>query len=217
MQAPVFIVIGPPGHGKSAARKILAELTFLRGDSCSTIIYAFLAHRRKVTKESLYEIPKEQLRPDLIEAGNFLVGAIDTIAAPPEDPEIDRIVYRIPSALIRTLYMSGVNIIDGVRRKSELVHAIDHLTWNGVRSVVIWIERPGADLIKDNTDLTSADATDIVMNDGTLDELKAQLKLVVEKHFGKQDGKPKPIPVFDSPEEAFAEAETVAAKPVSEL
>ncbi len=198
MQPPVIIVIGPPHHGKTEARKILAELTFLKGESTSTIIYSFLAHRRKMDIVELQKTPKELLRPELIEAGDYLVGKIDRIALDAVDPEIDSLVYRIPSALIRTLYLSGFNVIDGVRRKTELKDAVDHLTWNGVRSVVIWIERPGVEKIVDNTELTQEDATDVVYNDGTLDDLKTQLKLVLEKHFGKQDEKPQPIPIFDS-------------------
>lgn len=215
MNAPVIIVIGPPHHGKTEARKILSELTFLKGESTSTIIYNFLAHRRKVELADLLKVPKEDIRPELIEAGDFLVGKIDTIALDAVDPEIDKLVYRIPSALIRTLYMSGYNVIDGVRRKTELKEAVDHLNWNGVRSVIIWIERPGADTIQDNTELTQQDATDVVFNDGTLEDLKANLKLVLEKHFGKQDEKPAPIPVFDSPAAAAAAQDTPKLAPGS--
>lgn len=204
MQPPVLIVVGPPHHGKTEARKILSELTFLKGESTSTVIYEFLAIRRKVSIDELRQLEKEFLRPELIEAGDFLVGARADISLPAVDPEIDKIVYRIPSALIRTLYMSGYNIIDGVRRKTELKEAVNHLNWNGVRSVVVWIERPGVEKIQDNTELSQADATDVVFNDGTLEDLRAQLKLVLEKHFGKQDEKPQAIPVFDSPEAAAA-------------
>lgn len=205
MQPPAIIVIGPPHHGKTEARKILSELTFLKGESTSTIIYTFLAHRRKIEVAELLKLPKEDLRPELIEAGDFLVGKIDRIALDAVDPEIDKVVYRIPSALIRTLYMAGYNVIDGVRRRTELTEAVDHLNWNGVRSIVIWIERPGVETIVDNTELTKFDATDIVYNDGTLDELKAQLKAVLEKHFGKQDEKPAAIPIFNSDGEPVQE------------
>jgi hypothetical protein len=134
----------------------------------------------------------------LIEAGDFIVGARDSFNEPAVDPKIDEVLLRVPSSLVRTLYVSGYNVIDGVRRKLELTDAVKHLTWNGVRSVVIWIERPGTPVVADNTEVTSADATDIVLNDGTLEDLRAQLKLVLERHFGPQDEKPAPIPVFDS-------------------
>lgn len=214
MQQPVLLIIGPPRHGKTEARKLLAELTFMRGESTSTVIYKFLSVRRNVSAESLLQLPKESLRPDLIEAGDFLVGAIDKIAAPAANPAVEKEVYRIPSTLVRTLYLSGYNIIDGVRRKAELTDSVKHLEWNGVRSIVLWIFNPNADLIKDNTELTAADATDIIVNDGTREELRTQLKLTVEKHFGKQPEKPEPIPVFDAPEDAVA---AVKAQPANEL
>lgn len=204
MQAPCFIIIGPPHHGKTELRKIVSEITSLKGESTSEVIYSFLAHRRKVPVADLKAIPKEVLRPELIEAGDFLVGLKESLAAPAIDPEIDQIVYRVPSALIRTLYVSGFNVIDGVRRRQELTDAINHLTWNGVRSVVIWVTRPGAETVADNTELTAADATDIIFNDGTLEDLRAQALAIIEKHFGKQDKLDAPIPTFESAEEAVA-------------
>jgi len=47
MQTPVIFVIGPPAHGKSTARKLLCDLTGVKGASCSDVIYQFLAARRK--------------------------------------------------------------------------------------------------------------------------------------------------------------------------
>jgi len=212
MQAPVIIVIGPPHHGKTEARKILAELTFQKGESTSTVIYSFLAHRRKVELKTLLAQDKETLRPDLIEAGDFLVGKLDRIYLDAIDPEIDKIVYRIPSGLVRTLYMSGHNIIDGVRRRTELSDSIKHLEWNGVRSLVIWVERPGYPTAVDNNELTALDAHEVVTNDGTLDELREKLKSVIEKHYGKQPDKHEPLPIFNAegePVEPPKEAEEI--------
>ena len=202
LQAPVFIVIGPPHHGKTEARKILSELTYLKGASTSELIYRFLALRRNVSLESLQAIPKEELRPALIEAGDFMVGSISAIAEPPVNAEIEKVLYRIPSALIRTMYLNGYNIIDGVRRKQELAEARTHLYWNGVRSLVLWIDRPGVETLKDNTELTAADADEIVPNDGTLEDLRKKLKFVLEAHFGVQDETPAPIPIVDLPPKA---------------
>lgn len=217
MQAPVFIVLGLPHHGKTAARKILSELTFLKGESTSTVIYRFLALRRKVTVESLLAQPKEILRPELIEAGDYLVGKLDRILAPADDPEIEKVVYRIPSALVRTLYLNGFNIIDGVRRKEELTDTIRHLHWNGIRTLVLWIENPAEPRIADNTEVTREDADEVVLNLGTLDDLKAKLKEILEKHFGKQPDKPTPLPVYDSPEAAAAAHKLAPDKNVAEL
>ena len=71
---PVFFVVGPAGHGKTTVREILARLVRLRGGSCSDVIFHFLALRRGVPIEELRAIPKEDLRPDLIKAGDFLCG-----------------------------------------------------------------------------------------------------------------------------------------------
>lgn len=198
MQTPVIIVIGPPHHGKTETRKILSELTFQKGESTSTIIYSFLAHRRQIPLAELQALPKESMRPDLIEAGDFLVGQIDKLYLDAVDPKIDGAVFRIPSALVRTLYMSGYNIIDGVRRKTELTDSIKHLEWNGVRTLVVWVERPGAGAITDNTELTQSDANEIILNDGTLEDLREKLKAMLEKVYGKQPDKHAPLPVFDS-------------------
>ncbi len=198
MNVPVIIVIGPPHHGKTETRKILSELTFQKGESTSTIIYDFLAKRRGITVDELKKTPKDELRPELIEAGDFLVGKIDKIKLDPVDDTLDKIVYRIPSTLLRILYLSGVNVIDGVRRKQELSDSIKHLEWNGVRSLVIWVERPGVEILQDNTELTQTDAHEVVQNDGTLEDLKEKMKVVLEKYFGKQPEKHDPLPVFDS-------------------
>lgn len=198
MQTPVIIVIGPPHHGKTEARKALAELTFQKGESTSTVIYHFLAARRKQDVKELHALPKDDIRPELIEAGDFMVGKINEIKLAAENPEVDQSVYRIPSALVRTLYLNGYNIIDGVRRRPELQDSIRHLEWNGVRTLVLWIERPGADTVQDNTELTQADAHEVVYNDGTLEDLKVKLKAVLEKYFGKQPEKHDPLPVFDN-------------------
>lgn len=218
MQAPVFLLIGPPHHGKTEARKILSELTFQKGESTSTVIYSFLAHRSKTPVEELKQIPKESYRDTLIEAGDFLVGKIDKIHLPAADEHFEQGVYRIPSGLVRTLYMNGFNVIDGVRRREELSDSIKHLDWNGVRTLVIWVERPGTEVIQDNSELTQADAHEVVINDGTLDELKEKLKGVIEKYFGKQPDKHDPIPVFDNEGNPVAPVEEMKpAERTSEL
>jgi len=199
LQPPVIFVIGPPHHGKTETRKLFSELTYLKGDSTSNVIYRFLALRRQVSVEELHRIPKEELRPLLIEAGDFMVGARSAIAEVPVNKEIDDILYRIPSALIRTLYMNGYNIIDGVRRKSELSDARKHLEWNGVRHLTIWVERPGLPTVADNTELTHEEADEVLINDGSLDDLRAKAKAILEKHFGVQDETPAPIPIIDVP------------------
>lgn len=197
MQPPVFFIVGKPQHGKTTVRQIVSKQTYLKGGSCSDIVYHFLAARRGVSIDVLRSFPKEALRPALIDAGNFLcgVGAMSETAV---NITLDEAMYRHPSALIRTLYLSGYNVIDGVRRRQEIQHAREHLDWNGVRSFVIKVDRPGVPDIVDNTEDLSEFADDVVLNDGTIEELEVKVKAVIEKHFGSQEN-PEQIPVVDLP------------------
>lgn len=215
MQTPVIFVIGPPGHGKTAARKILAELTKQKGESTSTVILQFLAIRRGLEPHALKDAPKEEIRPDLIEAGDFMVGAIEKMSAPAaKDRElIDGSLYRVPSALVRTLYLNGVNIIDGVRRVGELTHAKEHLDWNGVRSVTIWIEKSQGPVIPDNTELTALHADETIMNDDSLEDLqKKLLDNVLVKYFGEQTDLDKAVAVSPTPGAAIDAAAAAGGK-----
>lgn len=217
MQTPVIFVIGPPGHGKTTARQLLAKLTSQRGESTSTVILQFLALRRGLKPDALKALPKEEIRAALIEAGDFMVGKIDKITEAPVNDTLDHALYRIPSGLVRTLYMNGANIIDGVRRISELGHAIDHLEWNGVRSITIWIEKSGGPVIPDNTELTALHADETVFNDGTPEDLEKKLYDVLCKYFGDQDDTKKEIPVAASPAEAVATATEAKAPTKDDL
>lgn len=201
MQTPVLFLIGPPGHGKTAARKILCALTSVKGGSTSAAIYSFLAMRSKTPVAELEKIPKEEFRAKLIEAGDFMCGATPAMSEP---SEYDGEVYRCPSILVRMLYTSGYNIIDGVRRKIELAHAKDHLDWNGVPSFTIWIEKSQGPVIPDNTELTALDADEVIFNDGTLDDLQKQLHAFLVKRFGDQTDLEKEVPILNSPSEAKA-------------
>lgn len=200
MQAPVIFVVGPVGHGKTTVRELLVELTHLRGGSCSDIIYQFLAIRKEVSVESLRQLPKEHLRPELIEAGDYLCGSVGTLKEVPKNPEVDTEVWCHPSALIRTLYLNGVNVIDGVRRRLELVDASAHLEWNGVRHLTIHVQRPDASRVPDNSEDLRELADELIANDGTVEELRERLKAILDKHFGKQDELPEPpMPIVDVP------------------
>jgi hypothetical protein len=179
---PVIFVCGPVGHGKTTAREILSRITHLKGGSCSDVIYAILAQRRGVSVESLRHIPKEEIRPALIEVGDFVCGSVGQLTEVPVN-NIDESLYRHPSALIRTLYLSGYNVIDGVRRRLELQHARDHLDWNGVRSVVIHVEDPRKPKIADNSEDLRDLADNQIINDGTVNDLEIKLRAVLEQHF----------------------------------
>lgn len=197
MQMPVIFLIGPVQHGKSTARRLVSELTGLRGASCSDVIYALLALRKGVPETELRKIPKETLRPELIEFGNWLCGETEGLKEVPVDKTIDsEIDYRVPSAIIRTLYHAGVHVIDGARRSLELDQARAHLQWNGVRSLVIWVEKTGGPKIKDSTTVKKEQADHVVKNDGTEEELKARLKEILVKEFPPPEQAPRAEPVI---------------------
>lgn len=184
MQPPVIIVLGPPGHGKTTAREILVKLTGLRGGSCSDVIYHILAARRKVSIESLRQLPKEQIRPALIELGDWLCGQIGTLSEASKNTELsDEIFFRVPSALVRVLFLNDVRVIDGVRRRIELQDALKHLEWLGIRTLVLFVHRPGGPKIADNTEDLTEFADEILPNDGTPAELEEKLKAALKKHF----------------------------------
>lgn len=203
---PVIFLVGPAGAGKTTARNILAKLTHLKGGSCSDVIYAFLAFRKGVSQESLRQLPKESFRAQLIEAGDFMVDYVDKIAEVPVNKEVDGELYRIPSALIRTLYQNGYNIIDGVRRHNELQEAISHLDWNGIRSLVIKVMRKDVPNVTDNAEDVDQFVTHHVCNDDTPDELEAKLKKILEDEFGPQTTEHPDIPIIDLPMPAVAAA-----------
>ena len=188
---PVFFVVGPAGHGKTTVREILARLVRLRGGSCSDVIFHFLALRRGVPIEELRAIPKEDLRPDLIKAGDFLCGTGELTEVAP-NAKLDQEVYRHPSALIRTLYMNGYNVIDGVRRRLELTHAKDHLDWNGIEQCTILVTSPNGPEIPDNTEDLSDLADERIVNDGTPVELEAKIAAMLARRYPQEPVKPHP-------------------------
>ena len=183
-QPPVILIAGPAGHGKTTACEILVKATHLRGASCSEIIFHFLALRKGVPVAYLQAQDKETLRPELIHAGNWLCGDIGTLeAATGPDAPKDEDLLRVPSTLIRSLYMNGRNIIDGVRRKLELNHAIEAFHWCGVRTLTIWIFDPRKPLIKDNTEDLAPLCDEQIENSGTPEDLEKKLMEVLVKHF----------------------------------
>lgn len=180
---PLFIFIGPPHHGKTTARKLFCELTGLQGASTSDVVYALLSAHKGVEEKDLRVLDKEVIRPELVDFGDYLCGSRDSM---PDKP-VEEDYFRAPSALVRNLFHCDYRVVDGVRRQAELKEARFVMEWMGIQTVVFWIERPGADTVKDNTAVTSADADVIIVNDGTPEDLKAKLKVWLDEHLAPKE------------------------------
>jgi hypothetical protein len=176
---PVFLFLGPPRHGKTTARKIFAELTSLPGASCSDVIYPLLAKHIGITEAELRAKDKNLIRESLVTFGDFLCNQRQDLGelhrSGETDDEVRARYFRCPSTLIRTLYLMGIRAIDGVRRRDELAEAKQIFAWMNVPVVTFWVERTGADTLRDNTEVTSGDADIVLLNDGDPSELKGKL------------------------------------------
>lgn len=183
MNPPVFFIVGKPQHGKSTLRNAISQRTRLRGGSCSDVVYALLAARRNVSVESLRAIPKEQLRPDLIRFGDWLCRTGEPLAEVSARPGFDEDMYRHPTALVRVLVLSGIHVIDGVRRRIELQEAKDRLEWIGLQTLTLFVDRPGGPDIKDNTEDLRDLADELVLNDGTIEDLERKAGELLQRRF----------------------------------
>ena len=81
------------------------------------------------------------------------------------------------------LYHNNYNIIDGVRRRLELQHAIQHLEWNGIRVLSIFVSKPDGPTIPDNTEDLSDLCDEQVLNDGTVEDLEKKLVEILVRRF----------------------------------
>jgi hypothetical protein len=172
----VVLFIGQPRHGKTTARKILSEMIGQPGASCSDVIYPLLAKHLKMTEAELRAMEKEETRPMLVEFGDYLCGKTQHLSVVPGGTPGPGVYFRSPSTLFRSLYLMGIRIIDGVRRKEELDEIRQILHWLNVPLVVFWVERPGNPPTGDNTAVTSKDADAVLLNDGTPTQLKEKLQ-----------------------------------------
>lgn len=167
MTAPsptVFLIVGLPRHGKTTAREFLSPHLDQRGASTSELGYELLAEERGVTVADLNALPKESLRQELVRV-------------------CDAALDQDSGAFARHFLARGVTIIDGIRRRSELLAAKSMLLDQGQTTRIIWIENPRVPLVRDNTDITPADADTVVFNDGTLADLRDRLAAVTEPSF----------------------------------
>jgi len=207
-QPPLIVFIGPSGHGKSTARKLFCELVpHFKGASCSDVVYALLSQHLGVTETELRATDKEELRPKLVEFGDYLCAArhdlelTKTATGPRPD------LYRGPSALVRVLFHAGVRVVDGIRRRLELQEVRERMEWFGIRTLVIWIEDPRKPEIGgDNLSLTKDDAEWVILNDGTPAELREKIKAWIASVDGKPQAAKTPEP---APKPAPSPAEVV--------
>jgi hypothetical protein len=179
---PVVVFIGPPHHGKTTARKIFCELTPLSGASTSDVIYSVMSRLLGCSYEELRAQPKEELRPRLIELGDWLCGVDNGLPSFSLDDEkratLDSL-HRSESALCRVAFLSGCHALDGIRRVNELEHFKHHVGWLGLPVIVVWVHRPGHPTVQDNTSLTEAHADYVIVNDGSVDDLKKKIESLV--------------------------------------
>lgn len=190
---PLIFVLGPAGHGKTTVRKMIEEKLGVPGDSTSNVLYAFLSMLTGKSEEELHAIPKEELRPRLIEFGDWFTMHREDVS--PElmamfDPEqakhLGQIGERVrdPAALVRMLFLAGVRVYDGVRRVREFRTALHHLVWCGYVPVVVWVENSLKEKnANDNLTLTKelVRPTFIIQNEGTLDELELAVEKILEQ------------------------------------
>jgi hypothetical protein len=176
----VYIFTGPPANGKSLARKIFCELTGIKGASTSDVIYALMARFAGISEAELRETPKEELRPKLIELGNYLCGGSDDLSKNAFKDPIRDSIYRGPSMLTRALFHTGFRAFDGVRRKSELEEIRYIMDWLGIQTFVLWVHRDEAPSISDNTEVTIEDATNVIANTGTPADLREKIMALLD-------------------------------------
>ena len=176
----VYVFIGPPAHGKTLARKIFCELTGVKGASTSDVIYALMARFTGVSEAELREVPKEELRPKLVELGNYLCGNSNELSKNAFKDPIPDSIYRGPSMLTRTLFHTGFRAFDGIRRKAELEEFRYIMNWLGIQTFVIWVHRDGLASVADNTEVTVEDATTVLANTGTPGDLRQKIEALLE-------------------------------------
>jgi hypothetical protein len=177
----LILVIGAgPRHGKTEARKIIAELLAQPGASCSQALYAF-ADAFGTPEMKKWSEDKYLHRSKLVTLGNWLTTDNDDPFPFPEllregalSPVLD--IHRNPAALISTLAVTGHTVIDGVRRQSELDATREACAFFRIPLRVVYVVRPGLAPEDDNTEIAQEEANATIINDGTLEDLRAQIE-----------------------------------------
>ena len=176
---PVYIFVGESARGKSTLRDIVCEMTGVRGASCSDAIFDTWSRLSGRPVPVLRSFPKEKIRPQLRELGDWMVGQRDF----PHDmvPEVPRVrvdeflatgFQRTPTALVKWHLDNGVRALDGIRRPGEFDLAMERIRDEGFRPVVIWVEttRDMSHVTPDNFALNKERCNPdlVIHNDGEL-------------------------------------------------
>lgn len=190
--APFIIVVGPAKHGKSTFRKALAARLGAEGGSCSDTIYALWAYIAGETVEALQQRPKDEVRATLVALGNWFTTPAESLAENfprgviPDTylPNLEISAMEKPheGSLIRQAYLSGVRVLDGVRRRKELDAVLPFFDWFDipVRIYYVYDERKGMDPA-DNFNLSPSDAHKLIKNNGSKEELEAIAVKIAEE------------------------------------
>lgn len=139
------VVIGPARAGKTTFSQWLVDQKGGKASGTSQIVYKAMAKARGCSVEELYKIPKESLRPHLIEFADFLCD-----------------IY--PDILSEALIKEGVTIIDGIRRQAEL----DELRRK--HEIEVFYVKRSRGTVKDNFAIDESCADFIVDNNGRMNE-----------------------------------------------
>ena len=143
----VIVIIGKARAGKTTFAKYLADLYGTKSAGTSDIVYKAMAIARNCKEEELRQIPKEELRPVLIDFANYLCSVV-------------------PDFLSSAIIQEGFDVIDGIRRRSELeALAAKH------NIAVYFVDRTEG-VVEDNFELDKDDADFIVDNNGKLGDFK---------------------------------------------
>ncbi len=149
-----ILIIGRKGHGKTTFAGFLKQAL---GDAQTFSTSEYLVHRLALihgTTEAKILAAKERYRPEMIVLGNAMC-------------DVD------PGCLVSICLWAchkECAIIDGIRRVSEYKRVrkwFEH---------VLWIERPGIPEGLDNLELTHRHAQEIIVNDGSLADLREKAR-----------------------------------------
>lgn len=151
----IFIVVGRPRHGKNTFAEHLSSVTGQKVGDCSNIIYDELAVKLDIPVEKLLQLPKEEIRPQLIDLGNKLIA-------------------KDPCYFGRKLINNGHHIICGVRRLCEL----SCIRKEHMHTCVIWVQNDNAPIVEDNTEITKEDSDIVIFNNGDLFDLQYKATVV---------------------------------------